>query len=120
MVLRVADLRAQAPRRIVFGGKSELHEGAFDGGVLVVIIVDCEVARQYSRDLTPETVAAELGLANVEALQGAIRGNPRLQEFGLGPLLDAHALKRELWDDSRFSLFHRVANEFGLTPNKKL
>jgi hypothetical protein len=79
-----------------------------------------EVARQYSRDLTPETVAAELGQPNVDALQGAIRGNPRLQEFGLGPLLDAHALKRELWDDARFSLFHRVANEFGLTHSKKL
>jgi hypothetical protein len=79
-----------------------------------------EVARLYTKDLTPEAVAAELGLPNVDALQGAIRGNPRLQEFGLGPLLDTHALKRELWDDNRFSLFHRVANEFGLTPNKKL
>ncbi len=29
-----------------------------------------EVARQYSRDLTPETVAAELGLPNVDALEG--------------------------------------------------
>jgi hypothetical protein len=79
-----------------------------------------EAARQYTKDLTPEAVAAELGLPNVDALKGAIRGNPRLQEFGLGPLLDTHALKRELWDDARFSLFHRVANEFGLTPNKKL
>ncbi len=52
--------------------------------------------------------------------KGAIRGNPRLQELGLGPLLDTHALKRELWDDTRFSLFHRVATEFGLTPNIKL
>jgi serine/threonine-protein kinase len=80
-----------------------------------------EVARSYSKDLTPEAVAAELGLPDVATLQGAIRGNPRLQELGLGPLLDAHALKRELWeDDPEFSLFHRVATEFGKGPNTKL
>jgi Planctomycete cytochrome C len=80
-----------------------------------------EVARLYVKDLTPEAVAAELGLPNVEALKGAILGNPKLQEFGLGPLLDAHALKRELWeDDPELSLFHRVATEFGRGPNTKL
>ncbi len=80
-----------------------------------------DVARLYARDLTPEAVAAELGLPDVEALKAAIRGNPRLQEFGLGPLLDAHALKRELWeDDPELSLFHRVATEFGRGPNTKL
>ena len=80
-----------------------------------------EAARLYDRDLTPEAVAAELGLPNVEALQGAIRGNPKLQEFGLGPLLDAHALKRELWaDDPEFSLFHRVSIEFGHPPSTRL
>jgi serine/threonine-protein kinase len=80
-----------------------------------------EVARLYNHDLTAEAVAAELGLPNVEALQAAIRGNPKLQELGLGPLLDSHALKRELWaDDPEFSLFHRVATEFGKAPNTKL
>jgi hypothetical protein len=80
-----------------------------------------EVARLYTKDLSPEAVAAELGLPNVEALQGKIRGNPKLlEELGFGPLLDAHALKRELWDADRLSLFHQVAPEFGLTPNKKL
>ena len=70
------------------------------------------MARLYAKDLTPEAVAAELGLPNVDALQGAIRGNPKLQELGLGPLLDAHALERELWeDDPDLSLFHRVATE---------
>jgi hypothetical protein len=76
-----------------------------------------EVARSYSKDLTPEAAAAELGLPGVQALQDAIRGNPKLQELGLGPLLDGHALKRELWeDDPALSLFHRVATELGLTP----
>jgi hypothetical protein len=80
-----------------------------------------EVARLYAKDLTPEAIAAELGLPNTEALQGAIRGNPKLQDLGLGPLLDAHALKRELWEnDPEFSLFHRVATQFGKGPNTKL
>jgi hypothetical protein len=76
-----------------------------------------EVTRSYAKDLTPECVAAELGQPNAEALRGAIRGNPKLQDLGLGPLLDGHALKRELWeDDPELSLFHRVATELGLTP----
>ena len=80
-----------------------------------------EVARLYVKDLTPEAVAGELGLPNVEALKGAIQGNPKLKELGLGPLLDAHALKRELWeDDPELSLFHRVATEFGKGPITKL
>ncbi len=80
-----------------------------------------EAAKVYNRDLTPEAVAAELGFAGVEALQAAIRGNPKLQELGLGPLLDSHALERELWaDDAEFSLFHRVVTEMGKVPVTKL
>ncbi len=80
-----------------------------------------EAAKVYNRDLTPEAVAAELGLPGVEALQAAIRGNPKLQEMGLGPLLDSHALERELWaDDAEFSLFHRVVTEMGKVPVTKL
>jgi len=67
-----------------------------------------EVARGYNKDLAPDAVAAELGLANVAALQGAIQGNPKLSELGLGPLLDAKAVKRELWEGRGvgLSLFH--------------
>ena len=80
-----------------------------------------EAAKLYTRDLTPEAVAAELGLPGVEALRAAIKGNPKLQELGLGPLLDSHALKRELWaDDAEFSLFHRVVIEMGKVPVTKL
>ena len=80
-----------------------------------------EVAKLYNRDLTPEAVAAELGLPGVEALRATIKGNPKLHELGLGPLLDSHALKRELWeDDPELSLFHRVATELGRVPITKL
>ena len=81
-----------------------------------------EVARGYNKDLAPDAVAAELGLADVEALQGAIRGNPKLQELGLGPLLDAHAVKRELWEGRGvgLSLFHQVAIELGLARTQIL
>ena len=76
-----------------------------------------EVARIYTKDLTPEAAAAELGFSSAEALRESIRRNPRLQELGLGPLIDGHALKRELWeDDPDLSLFHRVATELGMTP----
>jgi serine/threonine-protein kinase len=78
------------------------------------------VARQYAGDLNAESVAAELGLGGVDSLEGAIRGNLKLQELGLGPLLDNHALKRELWDAAGLSLFHRVLPEFGKAPNTKL
>jgi len=78
------------------------------------------VARQYAGDLNAESVAAELGLGGVDSLTGAIRGNPKLQELGLGPLLDNHALKRELWDAAGLSLFHRVLPELGKAPNTKL
>jgi serine/threonine-protein kinase len=81
-----------------------------------------EVARGYDKDLTPDAVAAELGLAGVAALQGVIQGNPKLQELGLGPLLDAKAVKRELWEGRGvgLSLFHQVAIELGLARTQDL
>jgi serine/threonine-protein kinase len=81
-----------------------------------------EVARGYDKDLSPDAVAAELGLAGVEALRGAIRGNPKLEELGLGPLLDARAVKRELWEGRGvgLSLFHQDAIELGLARTQDL
>ncbi len=46
VVFRVADLRAEAARRVLVRRKIELQHGAFDCGVLAVIVVDGEVARQ--------------------------------------------------------------------------
>jgi serine/threonine-protein kinase len=80
------------------------------------------VARAYNKDLNPAAVAAELGLPNVDALKSAIQNNPKLEEYGLGPLLDAKALKRELWaDDPELSLFHKIARQVRrVSPNTSL
>jgi mono/diheme cytochrome c family protein len=70
-----------------------------------------EVARLYNQDLTPEAVAAELELPSIEAVRSAI-GQEKFNELGLGPLLDAKAVKRELWEGKpNRSLFQRVSNE---------
>ena len=78
-----------------------------------------EVGRLYNKDLSPEAVAAELELPNIEAVRSAI-GADRFRELGLGPLLDAKALKRELWEAKRRSLFHRVSNELGRATTQEL
>jgi serine/threonine-protein kinase len=72
-----------------------------------------EVARLYNKDLARDAVAAELGFADIDAVRNAL-GAAKFQELGLGPLLDAHAVKRELWEAQGRSLFHRVANALGL------
>ena len=46
VIFGVADLRAQAARRVIVGGKIELREGTFNGGGLVVVIINREIARQ--------------------------------------------------------------------------
>lgn len=78
------------------------------------------LVRFYLQDLTPDTVTAELGLPDVAALDAAIRGNRRLSELGLGPLLDANGVKRQLWESPGLSLFHEVSLEFGKTIRKDL
>ncbi len=76
-----------------------------------------EVARLYNQDLSPASVAAELDLADVAKIQSKL-GESKFQELGLGPLLDAKAVKRELWEGPDESLYHRVANELGLARNQ--
>jgi hypothetical protein len=46
VILCVADLGADAARRVVFGREAELQERAPDGGSLIVVIVDGEIARE--------------------------------------------------------------------------
>lgn len=70
------------------------------------------VATLYKTDLSPAAVAAELESPDIEAVRAAVGGD-RFRELGLGPLLDAKAVKRELWEGKGFSLFHRVSNELG-------
>jgi serine/threonine-protein kinase len=74
-----------------------------------------EVARLYEKELTPEAVAAELGLPTADELRAVISSNVKLRELGLGPLLENGGLKRELWQRAVNSLFHIVAFEFGMS-----
>ncbi len=76
-----------------------------------------EVARLYNQDLSPASVAAELDMPDVAKIQSKL-GEAKFQELGLGPLLDAKAVKRELWEGPSESLYLRVANELGLARNQ--
>jgi len=78
-----------------------------------------EVTRLYNKDLSPEAVAAELEMTNIEAVRSAM-GADKFRELGLGPLLDAKAVKRELWEGQGRSLFHRVSNELGRATTQEL
>jgi serine/threonine-protein kinase len=55
------------------------------------------VVRSYTRDLGPDELALELGLASGADLISVIRGNPDLQRFGLGTLTQSPpgTIKRE-------------------------
>jgi serine/threonine-protein kinase len=59
-----------------------------------------KVAEMYSRDLTPQEVALELGYAQLELLQQDIRANRELLKLGLGTLIQnpPGTLKREKWE----------------------
>jgi serine/threonine-protein kinase len=59
-----------------------------------------KVAEMYSRDLTPQDVALELGYLQVEQLQQDIRANRELLKLGLGTLIQnpPGTLKREKWE----------------------
>lgn len=77
------------------------------------------IARLYLKDLDPEGVALELGIANPKELQTLIKANSRLRQLGLGPLMESGTIKREAWEASKQvqSLFHEVARELELgTP----
>jgi serine/threonine-protein kinase len=78
------------------------------------------VARVYLKDLGPDDVAAELGLADPKELAARIKASARLRQLGLAPLLRGAAIKRTEWDSlaGRFlSTFQDVARELELgTP----
>lgn len=76
-----------------------------------------KVAGKYARDLNPLEVARELGYADVAELQGLIRGNRLLREWGLGALADnpPGTLKREKWETREgTTLMQDVAVELNL------
>jgi hypothetical protein len=76
-----------------------------------------EAARAYLLvDLNAAMVARELGLEKPEDLLAALKGNARLRELGLLPLVNGKEIKREDWDVvvGGTSLFQDVARLLGL------
>jgi serine/threonine-protein kinase len=75
-----------------------------------------ELARRYRLvDLKLADVALELGIEKPELLAGMIKGNRKLQELGLGPLLRDGAVKRGEWERvGARSMFQRAAQELGV------
>ncbi len=70
MIFRVADLRANAARRVILGGQTELQKRALHGGSLIVVIVNREIARK----------AEVLRFAPQQArAKGMKRGNPDIE-----------------------------------------
>ncbi len=81
------------------------------------------IARFYQKDLELEDVAAELGMPDPKELQVLIKGNTRLRELGLGPLLQGAAIKRTAWQSLERSIspFQQAAFELELgTPHRSL
>lgn len=81
------------------------------------------IARFYQKDLELEDVAAELGMPDPRELQILIKGNPRLRELGLGPLVQGAAIKRSTWQSLERSIspFQQAAFELELgTPHRSL
>ncbi|WP_143206420.1 protein kinase domain-containing protein [Singulisphaera sp. GP187] len=78
------------------------------------------IARAYLKDLGPEDVAAEFGVADPKEMVAMIRANKKLRQLGLAPLLAGAAIKRMDWDSLEgraISTFQEAAHELGLgTP----
>ncbi|MEZ6056942.1 MAG: c-type cytochrome domain-containing protein [Planctomycetaceae bacterium] len=76
-----------------------------------------KVAEMYSRDLTRQELALELGFENIELLQAKIEANRELLRFGLGTMVQAPpgTLKREKWEtQDGTSLMQDVASQLRL------
>lgn len=59
-----------------------------------------KVASMYSRDLTPQEVACELGIEQVDLLKAKIESNRELLRYGLGTCIQSPpgTIKREKWE----------------------
>ena len=76
-----------------------------------------KVAEMYSRDLTPNEIAFELGIEKSELLQAKIEANRELLRFGLGTIVQQPpgTIKREKWESKEgTSLMQDVASELRL------
>jgi mono/diheme cytochrome c family protein len=75
------------------------------------------VAKPFNkRGVDLKTAAFELGLADPQILQQAIRTNQTLRQLGLEPLAQGNAIQRASWEQLQNgqSLFQRVAQELRL------
>ncbi|QDU40819.1 Planctomycete cytochrome C [Maioricimonas rarisocia] len=74
------------------------------------------VARLYDKNLGLEEAARELGFEDTAELGNHLRGK-RLQQLGLGPLVNREAgtIKRSYWEsvESGISIFQEAASEIG-------
>ncbi|MFN4257916.1 MAG: c-type cytochrome domain-containing protein [Gemmataceae bacterium] len=80
-----------------------------------------KVAKAYiMENLDLNRAAYELGLDNPQLLENKIKADPRLKQYGLGPLLQKDKIKREVWESVEknkdlirgYSLFHLVVLQF--------
>ncbi len=80
------------------------------------------IAAQYTKDITPEQAAFDLGLASVEELKLRVKTSSDLRNMGLAPLGNGERVKRETWHSLRefLSQFQRAANQMDLgTPHRE-
>jgi serine/threonine-protein kinase len=77
------------------------------------------IARLFVKDMGPDEVAFELGIADMKQLQTVIQANPNLRRLGLGPLVQGQKIKRQAWESLKAfnSPFQEAARELELgTP----
>jgi hypothetical protein len=72
-----------------------------------------KIARYYRLDdLDAATAATEIGLESADVLAGAVKGNSRLRDLGLGPLARGGYVKRGDWEKIEGnSVMQRTARE---------
>lgn len=71
------------------------------------------IAMLYTKDVTPDQAAFELGLTDATRLKSLIENNAELRRIGLGPLARGEKIKRETWHSTKalVSHFHLVATQ---------
>lgn len=57
------------------------------------------VSRFYQRDLTPDSIAFELGIQSPEEVQNQVKYNKQLLKLGLGPIANGQTIKRGDWEN---------------------
>jgi serine/threonine-protein kinase len=80
-----------------------------------------EMAKLYNPDVRLERAAYELGYKTPDELKAAIKGNPKLVELGLRPLVNGGSVKLTSWQNFEGqSLFQRAARDLGIGSARKV